>query len=317
MKDHELATVPLEKFQNPMITAKGDERAHVELTNPRTLWFNTGTLCNIACVNCYIESTPTNDALVYISADEVSDYLEQLDNRKWGVQEIAFTGGEPFMNPQIIEILRRSLAAGYEVLVLTNAMQPMMRKNIREGLSALISQYRNKLTLRISLDHCDPEKHDEIRGKGAFERTIEGMNWLSEQGAQIATAGRKLWDETESQARIGYGSLFAERGFDIDSTDPKSCVLFPEMSGNADVPEITTACWEILDVSPKSVMCASSRMVVKRKGAEKPAVLACTLLAYDPEFELGETLEDAEKSVRLNHRNCAEFCVLGGASCSA
>ena len=77
------------------------------------------------------------------------------------------------------------------------------------------------------------------------------------------------------------------------------------------------ACWDILGKKPDDVMCASSRMVVKRRGAAKPSVLACTLLAYDPEFELGTTLAEAEGSVQLNHKHCAKFCVLGGASCSA
>ncbi|MEP2424887.1 MAG: radical SAM protein, partial [Tateyamaria sp.] len=98
---------------------------------------------------------------------------------------------------------------------------------------------------------------------------------------------------------------------------PGMTVLFPEMDEAVEVPEITTACWSILDVSPDAVMCSSSRMVVKRKGAEKPAVLACTLLPYDPEFELGTTLAEAERDVSLNHPHCAKFCVLGGASCSA
>jgi hypothetical protein len=89
------------------------------------------------------------------------------------------------------------------------------------------------------------------------------------------------------------------------------------MDESVDVPEITTACWGILGKHPKEVMCASSRMVVKRKGAAKPAVLACTLLPYAPEFELGETLAEAEGAVFLNHPHCAKFCVLGGASCSA
>ena len=89
------------------------------------------------------------------------------------------------------------------------------------------------------------------------------------------------------------------------------------MDITADVPEITTACWEILNKRPADVMCASSRMVVKRKGAESPTVLACTLLPYDPEFDLGATLEAAERRIYLNHRHCAKFCVLGGASCSA
>jgi len=93
-------------------------------------------------------------------------------------------------------------------------------------------------------------------------------------------------------------------------------VIFPEMDESVEVPEITTACWGILDKSPDAMMCASSRMVVKRRGAAKPAVLACTLLPYDAEFELGETLAEAEGAVQLNHPHCAKFCVLGGASCS-
>ena len=102
MKDIALANAG--KFENPLVTAKGEPRATVSLTHPQTLWFNTGTLCNIECVNCYIASSPTNDALVYITADEVRDYLGQITARNWPVTEVAFTGGEPFMNPQMIEM---------------------------------------------------------------------------------------------------------------------------------------------------------------------------------------------------------------------
>jgi hypothetical protein len=93
-------------------------------------------------------------------------------------------------------------------------------------------------------------------------------------------------------------------------------MLFPEMDERAEVPEITEACWGILHKSPDSVMCASARMVVKRKGAERPAVIACTLLPYDERFELGATLAEAAQPVVLNHPHCARFCVLGGAACS-
>jgi hypothetical protein len=88
------------------------------------------------------------------------------------------------------------------------------------------------------------------------------------------------------------------------------------MDAAADVPEISTACWGILGVDPDSLMCASSRMVVHRRGAAAPAVLACTLLAHDTRFELGATLAQAAQPVALNHPHCARFCVLGGASCS-
>ena len=125
MKDASVANVG--KFVDPKVTADGSARATVALTKPETLWFNTGTLCNITCANCYIESSPDNDRLVYLTVAEVEDYLDQLEARKWPVTEIGFTGGEPFMNPQMIDMARAALARGHDVLILTNAMAPHWR----------------------------------------------------------------------------------------------------------------------------------------------------------------------------------------------
>ncbi|MEO1550348.1 MAG: radical SAM protein [Pseudomonadota bacterium] len=317
MNDQHRPLTAAQKFQDPDLTAKGEARARVALSRPQTLWFNTGTLCNITCANCYIESSPENDRLVYITADEVEGYLDQLDQRAWPVHEIGFTGGEPFMNPQMIEMARRCLARGYEVLILTNAMRPMQRKSVQAGLMELQKQFGTKLTLRISLDHFSAAHHDAERGAGAFEISLEGMRWLRDQGLRMAVAGRTMWGEDDATSRAGFAALYRREGFEIDAHNPAMTVLFPEMDESVDVPEITTDCWDILGKRPEEVMCASSRMVVKRRGAARPTVLACTLLAYDTRFEMGETLAEAEGEVALNHPHCAKFCVLGGASCSA
>jgi hypothetical protein len=132
----------------------------------------------------------------------------------------------------------------------------------------------------------------------------------------MTVAGRSVWGETEQDARAGYAALYAEHGFNIDAQDPAQTVLFPEMDMRVEVPEITTACWGILGKSPGDVMCASSRMVVRRKGSDRASVVSCTLLPYDTRFEMGHTLAEAERDVALNHPHCAKFCVLGGASCS-
>ncbi|MEL7465192.1 MAG: radical SAM protein [Pseudomonadota bacterium] len=308
---------PLRPFSHPEWTAKGERRASVALERLETLWFNTGTLCNIECVGCYIESSPTNDRLVYITAAEVKAYLDEIAASGLETREIAFTGGEPFMNPEMIEMIEAPLRRGFEVLVLTNAMRPMMRKTMLAGLARLIGEHGDRLTLRISLDHHTAAAHDELRGAGAFEKTLTGMRWLRDQGARMAVAGRTLWGEAEGDARRAFADLFEAEGFAIDAADPGACVLFPEMDETVETPEITTACWGILDKAPSSVMCSNSRMVVKRKGAKRPTVLACTLLPYDPAFELGETLAAASGAVSLNHPHCSKFCVLGGASCSA
>jgi len=304
-----------EKFQDPDITAKGEQRAIVALTHLKTLWFNTGTLCNIECVGCYIESSPRNDRLVYLTAPEVTSYLDEIEADSLQVGEIAFTGGEPFMNPDLIAMLDDALTRGYRALVLTNAMKPLWHK--RAALLVLKERFGDRLELRVSIDHFTQAKHEDIRGPKTWGPMMDGMTWLSENGFNLAVAGRTLWNESENTARHGYAGLFKDHGIAVDHTNPGRLVLFPEMDAAADVPEITEHCWGILGVEPETMMCASSRMVVKRKGAEKPVVVPCTLLPYDTQFEMGETLAHAAKAVKLNHPHCAKFCVLGGASCSA
>jgi len=321
-----LRLAPLEKFSDPDVTAKGERRARVALAGLRTLWINTGSLCNITCRNCYIESSPDNDRLAYITRAEAAAYLDEIEHGQWPVHEIGFTGGEPFMNPDIIAMLGDALERGFQVLLLTNAMQPMLRPHIRQGLMRLRQTHGPRLLIRVSLDHYMAKLHDTERTVGSFNKTLEGIDWLAREGFALALAGRTCWGESQGGARDGYAALIAERCWQIDAYDPTALVLFPEMDFRADVPEITEDCWGILQKDPNEVMCAASRMVVKRKGAAAPVVLPCTLLPYDPAFEMGETLEEAARAdggmfeggaVKLCHPHCAKFCVLGGGSCSS
>ena len=307
----------LNKFNNPDYTISGERRAKVELKSLKTLWFNTGTLCNIECKNCYIESSPTNDDLVYIKVAEVQKFINEILKLSLPVQEIGLTGGEPFMNPDITKIIELCLCEGFNVLVLTNAMAPMMRKKIKSDLIKLNDQFGDQIVIRVSLDHWDCVKHDAERGLGTFEKTIEGMRWLNEHNIKMAVAGRSEFSDNEQAARIAYEELFRLHNFKIDAFNPSETVLFPELEENAEVPEITESCWNILNKSPNDLMCSNSRMVVKRKRASLPSVVACTLLPYDLEFDLGTELKNSLKDVALNHVHCSKFCVLGGASCSA
>lgn len=302
------------KFEDPMTTAKGEERAVVALTHLHTLWFNTGSLCNITCVNCYMDSSPTNDDLVYLTLGDVVGYLDEARAHGIELREIAFTGGEPFMNRALPDMLAETLGRGFQALVLTNAMKPMHHKKAQ--LLALKECHGDALSLRVSLDHFTARKHEDVRGTGTWAPTMQGLRWLAENGFNLAIAGRTCWGEDEDQARAGYAALFAAERIPIAAGDPARLVLFPEMDAAADVPEISVNCWDILGVKPETIMCATSRMVVRKKGAEKPAVVPCTLLPYDPAFELGTDLAGSARAVRLNHPHCAKFCVLGGASCS-
>ena len=305
-----------EKFRDPEWTADGSKRARVELEGLETLWLNTGTLCNIECRNCYIESSPANNRLANLSAAEVARYLDEISELGLATREIGFTGGEPFVNPELPAMLEDTLARGFEALVLTNAMQPLMRPAIREALLSLRDAHGERLHLRVSVDHHGPELHEKERGPGSWEPTLRGLGWLAARGFRLSVAGRTCWGESEQEACQGYGRLFAAESLPLEAGDPTQLVLFPEMDAALDVAEITVDCWGILGVEPSAMMCARSRMVVKRRDDEAPAVVSCTLLPYDRQFELGGQLADSLGPVRLNHPHCARFCVLGGGICS-
>ena len=135
------------KFHDSHLTAKGEVRASVDMAELKTLWFNTGTLCNLTCLNCYIESSPTNDALSYLTAAEALAYLDEIAALNLPVEEIGLTGGEPFMNPDILSLIAVPVQRGLKVLVLTNAMKPMDHR--KDGLLALKARYGDRLLGRL------------------------------------------------------------------------------------------------------------------------------------------------------------------------
>ena len=299
------------KFKDQKVTADGSNRAFIEASNIKTLWFNTGTLCNIECKNCYIESSPKNDRLVYLTFEEVKSFIDEALDKNLGTNEVGFTGGEPFMNKDIMKMIDYSLRKGLKVLVLSNAMKPMLNRT-----KELIKLNHSNLTIRVSIDHYEKEKHEEIRGKNTYDVMLQGLKWLNENNFNYTLATRLLWNEKEEDLRKNFGTFIKNNNLRLDTNSPKELVTFAEMDEKIDTPEITTSCWDILKKDPNDVMCSWSRMVVRKKNSKSPSVIACTLLPYADEFDLGETLTNSLQKIYLNHKHCSKFCVLGGSSCS-
>ena len=299
------------KFKDQKVTADGSNRAFIEARNIKTLWFNTGTLCNIECKNCYIESSPKNDSLAYLTFEEVKSFIDEAIDKNLGTNEIGFTGGEPFMNKDIMKMIDFSLNKNFKVLVLSNAMKPMLNRT-----KELIKLNHSNLTIRVSIDHYEKEKHEEIRGKNTYDVMMQGLKWLNENNFNYTLATRLLWKEKEEDLRRNFGTFIKNNNLKLDTYSPKELVTFAEMDEKIDTPEITTSCWDILNKDPNDVMCSWSRMVVRKKNSKNPSVIACTLLPYADEFDLGDTLTNSLQKIYLNHKHCSKFCVLGGSSCS-
>ncbi|MDE2362681.1 MAG: radical SAM protein [Hyphomicrobiales bacterium] len=287
--------------------------ARVSLRALETLWINTGTRCNLACATCYIESSPRNDRLAYMTAADAAALMDEIASENLPVALIGFTGGEPFLNPEFPAMLKDALDRGFRTLVLTNAMKPMQRA--KPDLAALALRHGDRLALRVSLDHYTKELHELERGPRSFEPAIEGLRWLVDAGIAVSVAGRLLSGESEQIARGGYARLFADLGLPLDAMSEDDLVMFPEMDASTGLRSVTQEEMAAVGVAPDDLMCAKARMAVRRKGAARPTIVACTLLAYEPEFELGASLAEARGEVSLGHPYCADFCVFGGATC--
>ena len=156
---------------------------------------------------------------MYLSAAEVAGYLDEAEALAQPVEEVGFTGGEPFMNPGLLPMLRDVMRRGLPALVLTNAMRPMLRHQAR--LAELNRDFPGLLTIRVSLDHYGPALHDLERGRGTFDKTVTGLAWLARNGFRVHVAGRAGFSaETDEALRAGYARLFAAHGVALDAADP-------------------------------------------------------------------------------------------------
>jgi MoaA/NifB/PqqE/SkfB family radical SAM enzyme len=203
----------VQKFSDPKITAKGETRASVELTKLKTLWFNTGTLCNLSCENCYIESSPKNDRLSYLSVNDVKPFMDEIKSDYQDVELIGLTGGEPFLNPNIINILDEIMSHGHSVLVLTNAYR-VMNKHLN-NLIELNKKYPDQLFLRVSLDHYTQAVHEKERGPRTFDGTLHMMKELYDLGFKLSIAGRSITTESIDEAINGYQKLLEQNEIDL------------------------------------------------------------------------------------------------------
>jgi len=278
------------------------------------LWFHLGSRCTLACRGCYVESSPRNDRLAFITFSTFRDFLAEARAFP-SLRRVGFTGGEPFLNPELGAMLAHTLASGLAALVLTNGLAPLRRA--LSWLTPLAAAHPGQITIRISLDAPSAEEHEALRGPGTFAPALAALRTLSRLPLRLAVAGRMTGPPAEEALlRERYAALFAAHDLPLDAYDRESLVLFPELGGEDALPPLRPALLALRERQGLGLMCRRERMVVHRKGAPAAEVVACTLLPEEPRFSLGTSLAEAWRPVRLDHPHCARFCVLGGTSCS-
>jgi sulfatase maturation enzyme AslB (radical SAM superfamily) len=273
------------------------------------LWFHTGTVCNLRCSFCLEGSKPGDNRLNAITLEEVKPFMQEA--LVLGTEQFSFTGGEPFVIPDMVAILDYALDLN-PCLVLTNATEPLLNKLHRV---AALADKNHLLSFRVSLDYPDPGKHDAERGKGNFELSLQVMKELHDLGFPVSIARQSAIGEDVDAVNREYFPYFGKAGLPEDT----HIVVFPEFdvpNSHPDVPYITESCMTTYKTEAQrdGFMCNFSKMVVKKGGRMR--VYACTLVDDDEEYDQGGSLTEAmDQRVMLKHHRCYT-CFANGASCS-
>ena len=279
----------------------------VELKSLDTLWLQVGgTVCNLACTHCFVSCSPTNHTHELMTLAEVRRYLEEA--ARLGVREYYFTGGEPFLNPEMEGILAATLEVG-PATVLTNGLLLDPARCAR--LEALADATDYSLDFRVSLDGWDAASNDPIRGEGTFERILTGIRNLHAAGLNPVITVTEVSEGTagDTGKELFFGLL---RSLGIERPRLKILPVFhigaeAERGGayeswqrlrEEDAPE---GGWDHLQ-------CSSCRMVTDQ------GVWVCPILVNQPEARMGETLADSLGDFPLEHPACWT-CHVYGVSC--
>ena len=290
-------------------TASGDARGYIQPHTLDELWFHTGTACNLECPFCLEGSRPGDNRLNRIVLADAQPFIDEAIGL--GVRQFSFTGGEPFIVKDFVNILCYA-SSHRPCLVLTNGTDPVLKR--LHHIERLVGS-AHPVSFRISIDYADRQRHDRGRGKGNFYKSIMGLQSLHAMGFAVSVARQREPDENTEEVDEQFRALLREHDLPADLR----IVSFPDFDipgASRDVPEVTEDCMTRYQTedSRRSFMCAFSKMVVKRNGAMR--VYACTLVDDDPDYDFGGSLREAQsKRVMLRHHRCYT-CFAYGSSCS-
>jgi MoaA/NifB/PqqE/SkfB family radical SAM enzyme len=272
------------------------------------LWFQVGgTICNLWCTHCFISCSPKNHSFEFLSRESVRRYL--AESVQHGVKEYYFTGGEPFMNRELLGILEDTLQYG-PASVLSNGL--LITPKVAAALRQLAEASLYTLELRLSLDGFTPETNDPIRGKGTFARALEGVKNLVHAGFLPIITCMQSWPEHEhDHVLAGFQKALSSIGY----TRPRLKILPQLRLGREAERERSYTAAEFVTLEmmigydDHQLLCSSSRIVTDR------GVYVCPILVEKPDANLGDTLADSFQPYPLRHQACYT-CYLSGAICS-
>lgn len=273
-----------------------------------TLWVQvTGTLCNIACRHCFITCGPKAHEVPLMTVEQVQRALDE--GRRLGMRHVYYTGGEPFLHPEIQQLIELALRIA-PLTIVTNGL--LLDEPTVDWVVDRFEKARYSFDLRVSLDGTSREENDPVRGSGTFDEIVAAIQRLARRGlSPVVTVVEHQEGLAAADARTRFIEFLLQQG--IHQPRLKFLPLLRigrETRRTHGYLEEHALSDQPLEAEIEStLLCATGRAVTAQ------GVYTCPILIKDATARLGDAVSEGAQPIRLGWSAC-QTCVLEGLRCN-
>lgn len=259
--------------------------AVVELKDLSNLFIElTAKNCNQRCKHCYLDFPISKNIKDFISIDKIKAAMEDTKFDNVGI--IYLTGAEPMTHPEFNNILRLCLKRA-SVCICTNAS--LINEKKARFLKKVEEESSNEIIFKLSIDHYNEIKNDDVRGRGAYRQTLNAVRCLIRYNFNPIFSVVNYYHEDKKTLIFEFNKIFKKLGFETTDFNFQIGEYYDKYKPSVDN----------FDIECGDFDCASGRILTEK------GVYVCPFLANDHRGRMGNDFKDFSKKMYLE----TDFCL--------
>jgi len=244
----------------------------------------TAKNCNQRCKHCYINFPMSKNVKDFISVDKIKAALSETKGEN--IKIIYLSGAEPMTHPEFNTILRLCLKRA-SVCICTNAT--FINEKKARFLKKVEEEGSNEIIFKLSIDHYNEIKNDDIRGRGAYRQTLNAIRSLVKYNFNPILSIINYYGEEKKVLINEFNKLCTKIGFETTDFNFQITEYHNKFKANP----------EDFEFKDTNFDCNSARVLTEN------GVYVCPFLANDHRGRMGANFKDFSRKMYLE----TDFCL--------
>ncbi len=266
-------------FSSPVVELEELNNIFIELTAKN---------CNQRCKHCYIDFPISKNTKDFISTDKVKEAMEDVKDQN--VQCVYLTGAEPMTHPDFNTILRLCLKYS-SVCICTNAT--FINEKKARFLKKVEEESKNEIIFKLSIDHYNEVKNDDIRGRGSYRQTISALKSLIKYNFNPILSITNYYKEDKKVLISEFRKICEKIGWETTDFNFQVNEFYNKYAKST----------EDFVVTGDNFDCKTGRMLTEM------GIYVCPFLANDHRGRMGSSFKNYSKKMYLETNYC-QLCAI-------